>query len=98
MVLRRVGAVSLAKVFGVLYGLLGLILGGFLALFSLLGAGIGAASGSEEAWFGAIFGVGAVIILPILYGVIGFVAWWIGGALYNLVAGMVGGIVVELES
>lgn len=98
MVLRRVGAVSLAKVFGALYCLLGLIIGGFLALFSLLGAGIGAASGSEEAWFGAIFGIGAVVILPILYGAIGFVAWLIGGALYNFVAGMVGGVELELES
>lgn len=98
MVVRRVGAVSLAKVFGVLYCLLGLIIGGFFALFSLLGAGIGAASGSDQAWFGALFGVGAIIFFPILYGVIGFIAWWIGGALYNFVAGMVGGVVVELES
>ena len=37
----------------------------------------------------ALMGVGAVIALPILYGVMGFVIGAIGAALYNFFAGMV---------
>jgi hypothetical protein len=98
MVLRRVGAVSLGKVFGILYALLGLVIGALLALLSLVGAGIGAASGSDQAWFGAFFGVGAIIFLPIFYGILGFIGGLLTGAFYNLAAGMVGGVHVELES
>ena len=98
MVLRRVGAFSLAKLSGILYALMGMILGAFFALLSLVGAGIGAAaSGSNEPFLGAIFGVGAIIFLPIFYGVIGFVGGLITGWLYNLVAGMVGGVELDLQ-
>jgi len=38
-----------------------------------------------------------LIILPIFYGVVGFIAGAIGAALYNLIAGMVGGIEIEVE-
>jgi len=38
-----------------------------------------------------------LIFLPIMYGVIGFIAGAIGAALYNLVAGVVGGIEIEVE-
>jgi len=44
-----------------------------------------------------MFGVGAIIFLPIFYGVLGLVAGAIGAALYNLFAGMLGGIELETE-
>jgi hypothetical protein len=47
--------------------------------------------------FGALFGVGAVIMFPILYGAFAFVASLISAALYNLLASWVGGIEVELQ-
>lgn len=98
MVVKRVGPFSLAKVFGALYCLFGLILGAILALLSLVGAGIGAAaSGSNEPFLGAIFGVGAVIFLPIVYGIMGLIGGLLTGALYNLVAGMVGGVELDLQ-
>ena len=37
------------------------------------------------------------IAMPIMYGVFGVVGGAIGAALYNLVAGWVGGIEVELD-
>ncbi len=97
MVIRRFRVLSLAKVMGVMYALIGLLLGLFFSLFSLLGAAFSSAldQSSGEAWLGALFGVGAVILLPIIYGCIGFVAGLIGSAVYNLVAGMVGGVEIE---
>ena len=45
--------------------------------------------------FGALFGVGAIILLPIFYGFFGFVGTLIMAALFNVAAGMVGGIEVD---
>jgi hypothetical protein len=43
-------------------------------------------------WFAAI------IIFPIIYGVIGFIFTIIAAALYNVIAPKIGGIKVELET
>lgn len=74
-----------AKVVGILYALMGLVFVPFFllaALFSPRQAG---------------FGVGFALVVPVLYGAAGFVFTAIGCALYNLVAGWVGGIEVELR-
>ena len=42
-------------------------------------------------------GVGAIVFFPILYGCMGFVATLIGAWLYNVVAGLVGGIEMDLQ-
>lgn len=98
--LRRIEPLSAAKVAAMVYGCIGLIAGIIFALFALMGMSIGAMadhSGSgAPAFFGALFGVGAVIFLPIFYACIGFIGGLISAAIYNLVAGWVGGIQVEL--
>jgi hypothetical protein len=84
--LSRFSIGQTAKVLGVLYGLMGLIFVPFIflaAMFSPKEAG---------------FGVGFALTLPILYGLAGFIFTAIGCALYNWVAGMVGGIEVKLDS
>jgi threonine/homoserine efflux transporter RhtA len=98
VVIRRVGALSVGKVMGALYALLGLIAGAFFALFSVLGAAVGMAnSQSSDAIVGLLFGVGSVIFLPIFYGVLGFVFGLITALLYNGVARLIGGIEIEVE-
>ncbi len=97
MVLRRIGALSLAKVMSAIYGAMGLIIGAIIAVFSLFGAAIGAgAEQSAEPLLGALFGVGAVVFLPIFYAIIGYLGGLIGAGLYNALAGIVGGVEVEL--
>jgi hypothetical protein len=97
MTLKRIGVLSVGKVAVVLYGSLGLIAGLILSLFSLLGVAIGAASGDENAILGAVFGVGAIIILPIVYGLMGFIVGIIAASLYNLAARFTGGIELDLR-
>ena len=75
-----------AKFLGVLYLLFGLL---FVPFFLLMGAF--APEGSAP--FGTVFAVA----MPVMYGVLGLVGGAIGAALYNLVAGWVGGIEVELD-
>jgi hypothetical protein len=98
MVLKRVGVMSCAKISGAMYALIGLIAGAIFALFSLVGAGFAAAAAeSSSPLLGMLFGVGAIIILPLFYGAIGFVGGLISAALYNWLAGIVGGIELELQ-
>src|SRR5690606_38113561 len=73
MVIRRVDPVSCAKLMGVCYALMGLLIGAF---FSLLFAGLGSAMGATEGMeasglVGVIFGAGAIVALPIMYGIMG---------------------------
>jgi hypothetical protein len=76
-----------AKVLGFLYALIGLVLVPIFILAGIL-------SPEEE----RPFGVGFALLLPILYGLVGFVGTAIGCALYNFIAGKVGGIELSLET
>ena len=95
MTLKRVGPLSCAKISGTLYAILGLILGFFFSLIGMLGF----AAQPEEASpiFGLVFGVGAIIVLPIMYGLLGFIMALIGAGLYNILASAVGGVEVVIE-
>lgn len=95
MIVRRIGVLSLAKIMGALYTGIGLVIGAFVALLSLFGAALGAGE-SPEAWMGTFFGIGAIVFLPIFYGLLGFVGGLIGAALYNLVAGFIGGLELDV--
>jgi hypothetical protein len=100
MVLKRVGVWSVARMMGLLYAVLGLFIGGLCALVALLGAGIVTETQAESAlapWFGLAFGVGAVVFLPVFYGLLGLIGGAISAALYNVVARMIGGMELELE-
>ena len=59
--------------------------------------GVGAAlAGQEGAGFlSMLFGVGAIIIMPICYAIVGFIFSFIAASLFNFAAGMTGGIEIE---
>jgi len=82
--IRRFGVGQTAKVLGVLYTLLGLVFLPFVlvaAMFAPNEAGLG---------------IGFAVALPVIYGLAGFVFTAIGCLTYNLVAGWLGGIEVEI--
>jgi hypothetical protein len=95
MVIKRIGPVSCAKIAGTLYAIIGLFFGGIFSLVAL--AGGFASNTSGAAGVGEIVGVGAIAIFPILYGGLGFVTSLIGAWLYNVLAGMVGGIELDVQ-
>ena len=95
MVIKRIGPLSCAKITGVLYALLGIVLGAFVSMAALAG---GLASNRPGGiGFGALMGVGSIFVFPIFYGCIGFVGTLVGAWLYNIVAGQIGGIEVDLQ-
>lgn len=94
MVVRRIGILSAGKVLGCLYALAGLLMGAFVSLFAVAGASL-AKDGSGPA--AVALGAGAVILLPLAYGICGFLAGIISAALYNLVASITGGIEIDVR-
>ncbi|MFT3790006.1 MAG: hypothetical protein QM741_02810 [Rudaea sp.] len=92
MVIKRINVLKLAIFQGALMAAFGLLAGLFFLLFGSMFAGFGGHSGA-----GLIGGIGALIFLPILYAIFGFIAGAIGAFVYNLVAGVVGGIEIEVE-
>ena len=97
MILKRIGVLSLGKMEGGLGALMGLIIGAIFSLVSLVGSMAGMASGENEAAFGFLFGIGAIIIVPIIYGIFGFLGGMLIAFLYNLVAKFAGGIEFHFE-
>jgi hypothetical protein len=96
--INSIGVLSLAKMMAILYAFLGLLVGGIFSLFAILGAAIGGASGQDGSGIvGVLFGIGAVIILPVFYGCIGFIAGLVTAPIYNLAAKVVGGLEVDLS-
>jgi len=96
MIIKRVGPVSCAKITGTLYAILGLVFGCIVSLIAMVGGGF-ASDSARATGIGAMMGIGAIVVFPILYGCIGFVATLIGAWLYNVLAGLVGGVEVEMQ-
>lgn len=94
MIVKSVEMLSVGKVLGCLYTAFGLIFGACASLASLVDAStIGGSGGFAP----VLFGVGAIIFLPIFFGAIGFLSGVLVALLYNLVARMVGGIELDLR-
>ncbi len=93
-IIKRVGVLSVGKVFGVLYAILRLIAGFLITMVALLGSGLQGGGGGLSPM---LFGVAAVVMVPLLYGAIGFIGGIIVAAVYNVVVTIAGGIELEIE-
>ena len=98
---KPIGPGSAFKIGLVLCAARGLLVGIMVAFFSTVAGSLGsmASAGNPVAarFLGFGMGVGAVIIFPICYGIFGGVVGAISAALYNLVAGWIGGLEVEIN-
>ena len=95
MTIKRVGPLSCAKVAAALYAVVGLVAGIFVSLAAMAGAF--AANEEAAGALGLVFGVGAIIVLPVMYACMGFVMTLILTALYNRIASAIGGVEVEIS-
>lgn len=91
--LKHISAASAFKVGLVAYGIVGLILGAFCSLVAA--SGVTFAHHSRMPFMGKV-GIFAIILCPIIYGIIGGIGAAIGAGIYNLVAGWVGGLEVDI--
>jgi hypothetical protein len=97
MKIRHVGPLSVGKILGVIYAGMGLLIGLFFAMISM----VGAAAAAQQQGFAAGFppvalGIAAIFFAPLFYGVLGFLGGLLTATLYNIAAGFIGGIEIDL--
>lgn len=83
MVLKRIGAKSFAKVMLVLYGVFGIISGVVTSVASVMS--------------GNTLGIVSIVVIPFVYAILGFVGGYIVASVYNIVAGKIGGIEIDID-
>ena len=81
--LKKIDPLSLAKIEALCCAIVGLIVGLVMTAFSAV--------------IGFPYGAASIIILPIMYGIFGFIAGAIGAVVYNAIADWVGGIKLDFE-
>ena len=103
MTIRRFSVFSVAKIQGLLGFVIGLLIGVIYGLFFMMfGAFMSslAPRGDSQLAGGVssvVIGLVMMIAIPVFYGILGFIGGAIGALVYNLAAGIVGGIRFELE-
>src|ERR1044072_4993157 len=102
MQIKRVGVFSCAKIYSVTLAAFGIIIGVIYGLiFMVVGGAMMAGGGRNSGSAGAsslVIGLIMMVAIPVFYGIIGFIAGIIGGLVYNVAAGFVGGLELELEN
>ncbi len=93
-VVKHITPASAFKIGLVAYGVLGIFIGIICALIAIAGASF---ARTTLPFTGMGMGVAAIIVCPIVYGVIGGIVAVIGALLYNVAAGWVGGLEVDLS-
>lgn len=97
MVVNRLGVLSMGKVMGCVYGLMGLIPACFMLMFLAISSALPPGNNNNlPAGVGLGLGIAAFIFLPVAYGIMGFIGGVLTSAIYNLIASFIGGIEVEL--
>ena len=91
-IVKRIAPASAFKVGLVVYGLLGLMAGAFCSAVALAGVQFAPHAHMPRAL--ALF---ALILCPVIWGTIGGVVNAISALIYNLAAGWVGGLEVDIN-
>jgi hypothetical protein len=95
--LKRIAPVKFGIILGIVYGLISLI---FIPFFLLIAVASAFAPATENNPHPAI-GIGVAIVFavlaPVMYGVMGLLGGMLMAWIYNVAAGWVGGIEVEVE-
>ena len=92
--LKRVDVGSLAIMYGAIGAALGLIAALLLLVFGGMMSGLG---GNNVPGLGAGVGIVGIIVFPLIYGIGGLIGGALTAVFYNLFAGVVGGVKIEIE-
>ena len=96
--LKRVGVLSVTKMVTVLYAGLGLLVAlvAWVVLLVAPHVGESVTFAGGQTLLRTAGGVGLLIVIPVVYGVIGFIIGGVASWLYNIVAGVTGGVELEI--
>ncbi len=95
LTINRIDPVSVGKILGSMYAVMGLFIGMFMGAITMLDGGINRGNGPFGN-FGVVLGGMILILAPIGYGLMGFISGVLMSLLYNLAAGFMGGFVLEV--
>jgi len=98
--IKRIAPLQAGKMLGALYACMGLIFLPFFAIAAVAGAFAPQSQHAQGAPATALISgimVACGIFMPVLYGIMGFLGGILCAAIYNLFAGWIGGIEVEVE-
>jgi hypothetical protein len=99
MVITKVGVLSLGKLMGLMYAAIGLLFGVLYGLFAVIGGGAILASGGSDSGIGGGMmmgmGVAAVFLMPVFYGILGFLIGLLTALFFNVAARYAGGLEIE---
>ncbi len=90
--IQKVGVMSTAKLHAFILTILALIMGIIYALFFGISMGVQFGAGA-----GLLAAAACLILLPIIYGVMGFVLGALMAWIYNIAARKIGGLEIELS-
>ena len=100
--IKRMGVFSCAKIYSITLAAMGLIIGVIYGLiFMVVGGAMMAGGGRDAGMAGGstlVIGLVMMIAIPVMYGIIGFIGGIIGALVYNVAAGIVGGLELEIEN
>lgn len=92
---RKIGVLSMAKIAAILYGVMGVFAGIVVAIISVFSSVF---APNDLPQFFSLLGIGAIVLFPIIYAILGFVIGAIAALIYNVVANIVGGVEIDLEN
>lgn len=100
--INKLGVLSIGKMHGAMALVIGLIIGVLYGLFFMLFGGMammgGGRGGLAAGGSSIIVGLIIMIAVPLIYGCIGFIGGIISAFIYNIFAGVIGGIEIEVEN
>jgi hypothetical protein len=100
--INKIGVLSVAKMYALMMLVISLIIsipyGLVIMIFGAAMMGAGGREGFMAGGGGIVMGLLFMVGLPIFYGAMGFVFGAIGALVYNVFAGIVGGIEIEVEN
>lgn len=95
--LKKIHVLSLAKMCAVIGFVFGIIIAALSFIVFLLGTGVTLFSGTTLNPVQAVLGLFAIILLPVFYAISGLITGALTALLYNIFAGLIGGVEIELE-
>jgi len=92
--LRSIGVLSCAKIFTIVHAVIGILVGFLFLVFGIVGAAVA----PSQPKHGMVAIIVLAVLMPVFYGVLGFVMGAVWAFVYNLAAQSIGGLELQLDA
>jgi hypothetical protein len=95
--IKKFEPLSVMRIAAICYGAMGLLEGALFSVIFLVMPMAVPAQQQMPRWLGMLFGGLSIVFFPIIFALFGALMAGLGAVIYNVSAGFVGGIEVEVE-